>query len=43
MIGGGIRVRAANGFGVLAGFQKTFIEDGEMVIGLGLSIAPPGR
>jgi hypothetical protein len=38
MLGGGIGILAANGLGVSAGVQKVFIDGGEAVFGLTLTI-----
>ncbi|MGQ0715647.1 MAG: hypothetical protein ACT4PJ_18265 [Gemmatimonadaceae bacterium] len=43
MLGGGIGVIAASGFGVTAGFQKVFIEDGEAIIGLAFTVGGASR
>lgn len=43
MLGGGVRIDSqTSGFGAMLGFQKVFIEDGEMVFGAGLSLRAGG-
>jgi hypothetical protein len=43
MLGGGVGLVATSGFGVSAGFQKVFIEDGETVIGLAVTFGGRAR
>ena len=43
MLGAGVRLRTASGIGFNVGMQKVFIEDGEVVLGAGLSIAGGSR
>ena len=43
MLGLGLRLRTTSGIGFSIGAQKVFIDDGEMVMGAGLSIATGKR
>jgi hypothetical protein len=43
MLGGGVGIVAANGFGISAGFQKVFIDEGETVIGLAITLGRRSR
>jgi hypothetical protein len=43
MLGGWVGIVAANGFGISAGFQKVFIDEGETVIGLAITFGRRSR